>query len=239
MLEELITLFSKLQKTDHEVIAGIDEAGRGPVIGPMVYAIYVGSVKDQIELDKQSDIIKDSKMMTPNTREKNFYFMKDYAYVSVDPMYIATHMEGKSKTLNNIAYEAVKMLLNELKNKHSNVKCVYIDGLGNNETYKTYLKKSFNYEFVVENKADERYSIVSKASIVAKVVRDKLVSTLECGSGYPSDEVTINWMKKNIDKFFGFPNYVRYSWKTTKNLLPLKNSDKLKGLYSNFYIGKE
>ena len=75
----------------------------------------------------------------------------------------------------------------------------------------------------VEAKADAKYECVSAASICAKVTRDHLIEKLDiedknCGSGYPSDPSTIEWLKNNYDNVFGFGREVRFSWKTVANL---------------------
>jgi len=78
--------------------------------------------------------------------------------------------------------------------------------------------------FVVEKKADGTYPIVSAASIVAKVTRDKILEEWKFkenlnidhnfGCGYPADELTKSWLVKNQDPLFGFPSIVRFSWQT-------------------------
>lgn len=231
MFEYLNKLHSVIEKSDKPKIIGIDEAGRGPVVGPMVYAVYVA------DINQKSDF-KDSKMLTPKSRDDFFQRMSNYAYIVIDPVYITTHMEAKSKNLNMIAMESVLYLLKEVEKKCTNVKCVYIDGLGDNSYYKKFLQKYFAFDFIIENKADEKYQPVSAASIVAKVTRDSIISKIGCGSGYPGDPVTKKWLLSKIDNFLGFPNCVRHSWKTVKNLLSKKKSKKFSGNLSLFYINK-
>lgn len=230
MLEELNQFFSNIPPIKSKVIAGIDEAGRGPVVGPMVYAIYV------MEVSEHSNY-KDSKQLTPKQRESFFQNMKNYSWIAVSPVYITSHMDGDSKNLNTIAKETVLHLLRELKNKCSQVEAVYIDGLGDNEAYKRYLENFFDFKFIIEDKADTRYQVVSGASIVAKVTRDSFVSNYSCGSGYPSDPKTKSWLRQNMDPFYGFPETVRHSWQTVKTLLGEKKSRRLSNSLSCFYTG--
>lgn len=232
-IEHLNEFYSCIENTKIPIIAGIDEAGRGPVIGPMVYGLYIAPLSEKTNY-------KDSKLLTPESRELFFRKMnKNYSYCKIDPVYITTHMESKTKNLNQIAKEAVIRLLKDLASKCSNVKTVYIDGLGNNEKYKTELQKHFNFNFIIENKADSKYQVVSGASIVAKVTRDRCVEGFGCGSGYPSDPYTKAWLLGQKDRAFQFPCFVRHSWATIKNIFHQKKSKRLGGSLAGFYSGKD
>ena len=92
--------------------------------------------------------------------------------------------------------------------------------------------KMFDIQFTVTTKADSKFPVVSAASIVAKVTRDRILESWtfqenlknmnlsrELGSGYPGDPKTKIWLRKCIDKVFGFTTLVRFSWKTSINLL--------------------
>ncbi|ORD98452.1 YNH2 [Hepatospora eriocheir] len=215
-----------------EVVVGIDEAGRGPAIGPMVYAACIYDPDDKTKY-------YDSKACTPVQRTKlaEKCLKNNFAvYKSISPVYITSNMERNVKNLNEISREAVVEILQEVKKKCKNVKMVYIDGLGDNVKYKTYLKKFFDYNFTIENKADSLYNCVSAASILAKVKRDEFFVGKNIGSGYPSDPNTKNWLRKNKDAILGFPNFVRHSWSTIKNLLPQRKSTSLKGKLKGFYF---
>lgn len=235
MLESLNELHSTIEPTSRPVIVGIDEAGRGPVIGPMVYGMYVGH-------SREVTCYKDSKLLAPQSRERLFGGMKCFAYYKVHPVYITSHMEAGSKNLNEIAKEAVVALLTELRSKCKNVEAVYIDGLGNNEEYKQTLQQHFDYEFIIENRADSKYQVVSGASIVAKVTRDEAVASCDdgrCGSGYPGDPRTKSWLEANRHGFRGFPEYVRHSWQTVKDLLGEKRDRRLEKDLSGFFAGPD
>jgi ribonuclease HII len=71
--------------------------------------------------------------------------------------------------------------------------------------------------------ADSRFVIVSAASIVAKVNRDKAIAKLrkvhDLGSGYPSDKKTINFVSKYISDKKEIPSFVRKSWKPVQAML--------------------
>lgn len=81
--------------------------------------------------------------------------------------------------------------------------------------------KNKGMQLVAENFADKKYIEVGAASILAKVERDSAIKKLHkehgfFGSGYASDETTVNflkdWMKRNKE----FPNFVRKSWFTSQ-----------------------
>jgi len=114
-----------------------------------------------------------------------------------------------------------------------NVKEVYVDTVGPPHTYQAKLKHFFPLiDITVSKKADSLFPIVSAASIVAKVSRDDILESWKFpedesvvkngrswGSGYPGDARTRTWMKGNIDKVFGFPNVMRFSWKPCVQIL--------------------
>jgi ribonuclease HII len=73
------------------------------------------------------------------------------------------------------------------------------------------------------HKADKLYPVVSAASIIAKVIRDREIQTLEktfrnIGSGYPSDKKTMYFINNWIKEYRDFPDFVRKSWKPIKEI---------------------
>ena len=142
--------------------------------------------------------------------------------------------------LNAMSHDcAMDLVRTALENK-VNVKEVYVDTVGDPDSYQRKLTSIFSREypsagikFTVTKKADSLFKTVSAASIAAKVTRDHIVSTwqweekgdyfdrlsLNIGSGYPADPKTSEWMEKNIDPCFGYPSFIRFSWSTVKDLL--------------------
>lgn len=132
---------------------------------------------------------------------------------------------------------------------------VFVDALGPSVPYQQYLSSVFpGLAFDVRPKADSIFKVVSAASIAAKVTRDAWIenwifeevpqqppaadgdlavpeapawATAERGSGYPSDPKTKAWLASSIEKTFGFPAIVRFSWATAKNELE-KNAHQVK-----------
>lgn len=236
-MESKNIFFSSLEQISEEVVVGIDEAGRGPVVGYMVYGALVAP-KSALEATG----FKDSKVLTHAQRHTFFQVIKErgfgYVYHCSHPDYITEMMQLGSTSLDEISIRSVFLILDEIKAKCKKVEVVYVDALGNCEKYKARLKENYPYMFVVEKRADSKFQVVSGASIVAKVQRDTLVSEFgnDLGSGYPSDPDTIRWLKRNVNAVFGFPPGVRYSWSTAKKILGERRSKPLKGALSGFYF---
>jgi ribonuclease HII len=215
------------------VICGIDEAGRGAVIGPMVIAGVSVFEKDVAKLKKIG--VRDSKELTQRQRERLAKeiekIAKDIVVLKVGPCKIDDYSR-QGVNLNRV--EAMKMclIIDSL-----NAKKVYVDGPEVNvEKFKRFMEKMLksNASLVVENFADKKYPIVSAASIIAKVEREKEMDELRKkygveGTGYPSDERTIKWMKEYLEKYKKFPEkgLVRFSWDTTKEMLGENKQKKL------------
>ncbi|KAM0674595.1 hypothetical protein GVAV_001782 [Gurleya vavrai] len=236
-IEDLTTI-KQFKPSKSKVIVGIDEAGRGPVLGHLVYGALIAT--------KVTHPFQDSKLLTAQKRNELFYRIKlhySYIYTAIHPKFLSNEMSLK-KSLNEISYSVVIDLLKEIL-KVYDVECVFLDALGPIETYRKRIKSFFpNLKVVIENKADSKYEIVSGASIVAKVNRDDILSNWELedknvGSGYPGDENTRNWMKRNFCKIFGFPNVVRFSWKTAKEFFDERNGKRLAGKFDCFCIDNE
>ncbi len=215
-------------KTDfekEEIILGIDEAGRGPVLGPMVYACAYWSIINDDKI-KNYFHFDDSKKLTPQKRETLYEKINQYSNIIqyekiiISPEEISYKMLKRKKiSLNTISHEAALELIINSQKKGANIKKIRVDTVGNPIDYKKYLSNLLNdknIEIIVESKADSNYPCVSAASIIAKVTRDKFIEQWNfydknTGSGYPSDIYTVNWLKRNFNEIFGYPNFIRFS----------------------------
>lgn len=202
--------------TEDFFIAGIDEAGRGAVVGPLVVAGVCCDKKAEGLLRKMG--VKDSKLLTPTRRERLAKAIektvRDVVILEVGPCKIDTHRRG-GMSLNQI--EAIKMAeVASFLKPHK----VYIDSPDRNlYKFRKFLEKLIQHdsEVVLEYKADTRYPVVAAASIMAKVERDKRVASLrdqhgDFGSGYPSDPLTQEWLKNWIEGNSKFPDFIRRTW---------------------------
>ncbi|HIP66796.1 MAG TPA: ribonuclease HII [Candidatus Nanopusillus sp.] len=201
------------------LIAGIDEAGRGPVIGPMV---IVGIAVQNTKLKLLEELgVKDSKQLNFKERE-NIYnsilkISDKYLIKIISPQKIDEYVFGNK--LNILEFEIMADIINGLQPD-----IVYIDSPSRNTKMVTeYIFSKINnrnIKIVAENKADSKYPVVSASSIVAKVIRDreiqkiKKLTGIDFGSGYPSDPKT----REAISKYYKeLQNYIRKSWKTIRD----------------------
>ncbi|KAJ1570067.1 Ribonuclease H2 subunit A [Nowakowskiella sp. JEL0078] len=220
------------------VCLGVDEAGRGPVLGPMVYAY------SYIPMSRKNDLknlgVDDSKILKASERENLFKSIlnnKDWigwAFHVCSPRDISECMLRRSKfSLNDLAHETTINLIKGALNQRLTISEIYIDTVGPPLKYQEKLQGIFpGIKITVAKKADSLYPVVSAASICAKVTRDAILNqwqfcekgvgeiiNRDFGSGYPSDPNTTSWLKKNCDNIFGFPQLIRFSWSTTEKLL--------------------
>ncbi len=211
-------------------VLGIDESGRGPVIGPMVMC---GALVDEKDFNKLKNLgVKDSKELSPKQRENLFNkiteIVRDYKILIVQPKEIDNALNSEELNLNRL--EAIKsaLIINDLKPDK-----VILDCPSTNITnYVDYLKlflKNKKVEILAEYKA-ERYMPVAVASILAKVTRDMQIKKLQThikeniGSGYPSDPYTIKFLKENYEKY---PEIFRKTWSTYKKIINEKTQKNL------------
>lgn len=205
------------------MIAGIDEAGKGPVLGPMCVA---GVLLNEKKLDTLAQMgVKDSKQLTAKRREvladeikklADKYFILEVSASQIDEL-------RKVMTMNEIMVVCYAKVLEALKPDHAFVDAadVIAERFGEN------IKKKYSREIKLtsEHNADDKYSIVSAASILAKVHRDALIKMLEknvgveIGSGYPSDPKTIKFLEGWIQEHGSLPDFARSSWETSQRLL--------------------
>ncbi|XP_056136853.1 ribonuclease H2 subunit A [Lampris incognitus] len=215
---------------------GIDEAGRGPVLGPMVYGICYCPVSKKEELKNLK--VADSKTLSETERERLFKKLDEtksfvgWALQILSPNTISTSMLQRSKyNLNALSHDAAIGLVQYALDSGVQVKELYVDTVGPADKYEDKLSKRFpGIEVTVRPKADSLFPVVSAASICAKVARDHSVKDwkfpenleeveLDYGSGYPNDPKTKAWLLKYLDPVFGYPQFVRFSWSTAQTLM--------------------
>ncbi len=204
------------------MICGVDEAGRGPVIGPMVVAgICVESEKGLLKL-----AVKDSKRHTAGKREELAIKIHDMAKCVVKVVSAEDiDLLRDEMTLNKLEENMFAKIIDEVAVSGSTV---YLDAASTDEKgfgdrIKTMLKKDVN--IVSKHRADDTYPVVSAASIIAKVRRDEEVAKIakelgeDFGSGYPSDQRTIDFLKDWVEKHGDLPPHTRRSWKTAQRIM--------------------
>jgi len=210
-------------RPEEQLIAGVDEAGRGAVIGPLVVAgVSVSKSHEQI-LRKLG--VKDSKLLSPKRRvslakaiEKT---ANDVMIIKVGPCKIDNY-RNQGVNLNRVEAMKFAEILSFLEPN-----CGYVDSPDvKPDRLKSHLLKMIgkDMELVVEHKADYNYPVVSAASIIAKVARDEEIEKIkskygDVGPGYPSNETTMKWMREWLDNNKDYPEgIVRKTWMTSKTV---------------------
>jgi len=207
------------------LICGIDDAGRGPVIGPLVIA---GILVDEETLPKLISLgVKDSKLLSPKRREQLVVeilkIVKKHHVVKSSPAEIDKVVEN-GKRLNRLNRLEARIMAEVIRNLQPDV--VYVDASDvSAERFKQQIAEEvpFEVQIVSEHKADRTYPVVSAASIIAKVERDKEIAELrgkygDFGSGYITDPKTVRFLGEWINTYGSYPEFVRKSWKPAKRL---------------------
>lgn len=212
-------------------VAGIEEAGRGPVIGPMVMCGVLVEEKDEAKL--KSIGAKDSKLLTPKTREILFdqiiSMVKKYEVIIVSAQEIDDALNDPNLNLNKLEALTSAKIIDKLNPEKVIVDCPSNNTKAYSSELRGYLQNK-KVEIISEHKADVRYPVVSAASIIAKVTRDREIEKIkkkigvDFGSGYPADEKTQLFLKKNWDKF---PELFRKTWSSYKKYIVAKKQKKL------------
>jgi len=208
------------------IIAGIDEAGRGAVIGPIVLAGVSIDSKDSKKLRLIG--VKDSKELTPKRREELFKeiesIAKDIVVVKVSACKISSF---KAKGINLDKLEAMKIseIISML-----NANKIYVDSIEqNSQKFESMIREFLpedkkNVKLVVKNYLDESNPAVSAASIIAKVERDREIEEIkrkvnfDFGVGYSHDERTRAFIEKILQTEEQPPNYLRVHWETVEQI---------------------
>jgi ribonuclease HII len=208
--------------SERKRILGIDEAGRGSVIGPMVICAVLVNEKQEMALRNIG--VKDSKKISAQERERLAKeireIVEDFDLLEISPQAI----DGES--LNRIEFLKIQEMHRKYAPTH-----LYIDAPTSPRGVKNFLRDlcydigASGPEIIAENKADGKYPVVSAASILAKVERDRIVENLrkvygDFGSGYPSDAKTVKFLKAKLHKMEDWGKIVRQRWKTVSRIRP-------------------
>jgi ribonuclease HII len=207
-------------------VAGIDEAGRGSAIGPLVVA-GASFLSDNIETLVELGV-KDSKQLTAKRREELAPEIEaltiDVRYFELQPRSIDSVVNRgvRLKRLNYLEATAMAKVLRDLDPDEAYVDASDVDETRYGETILRLLPAK--PRLVSEHKADSKYPVVSAASILAKVRRDALVAALreeygDFNSGYPSDDRAIEWLEAWFGEHKSWPSIVRHSWEPVKRIL--------------------
>ncbi len=216
---------------------GIDDAGRGPLIGPMILAGVLLTDKQEKILKKHN--VKDSKQLAHPTRidlsgliRKN---VVKHAITKSSPNEIDDALTSGTN-LNTLEAQKTAEIINALNEKdfyNKKIKVIVDCPSTNTRAWRSTLLKYISYAenliITCEHKADANYTSVSAASILAKVEREDEIEKIrehykkygDVGSGYPSDPITKEFLKKNGAKLKN-EGIFRKTWSTWKSIFPEK-----------------
>lgn len=201
-------------------VLGIDEAGRGPVLGPMVLAVVEWTERLERDCRERDLRIDDSKKLPEKARRETAEYLREnatYRICSVPAWVLAR--DGHS--IPQVEARVLSRTLGTLRG--STVLC---DALGSGDKAHDWIRRDWpDRSFTFESGADNRYPAVGAASILAKVTRDRALEKLSrewgsLGSGYPSDPTTKEWLSDWSDEDRAWPPFVRTNWSTIQRLEP-------------------
>ena len=200
-------------------ICGVDEAGRGSMLGPLVIAGITIS-KSKIKLLKKLGV-RDSKKLSPAAREylykKIIETVDDYHVIRIPPRVIDKSVANHS--LNHLEAKYMAKVISKLSPATA-----FVDSCDVNSKRfgKEISELTSNTKIRSYHHADSKFVTVSAASILAKVSRDRAIMRLgknhDIGSGYPSDPKTKMFVKKSLRRNHDMP-FLRKSWKPVQILM--------------------
>jgi ribonuclease HII len=207
------------------LVAGVDEAGRGCVIGPLVVAGV--SIKEERIPALKLLGVKDSKLLQPRKRETLAVeigrLVENQVIMKLAPADIDRVVKSGRKLhkLNRLEAETMAKIIDALKPDEA-----YVDAADVlEERFKHHIQENlaFRTKIVAEHKADRTYPVVSAASIIAKVERDRDIAALtseygDFGSGYLTDQKTVRFLKNWLETHSEYPECVRKSWKPAQRV---------------------
>lgn len=202
------------------LIAGVDEAGRGPVLGPLVVAAV--AIESEKPLKKLG--VKDSKQLSPKKRDELAPQIRELCRAVeirvIHPDELNARMPREN--LNAIEVDAFAELLRRLAPASAILDACDVNAPRFGQRVAAKLDAPCILQ--AEHEADARHPVVAAASILAKVERDRLVAELaaihgDIGSGYSHDERTTTWLKAYVDAHQALPPIARREWETAKRLI--------------------
>ncbi|MDW0298730.1 MAG: ribonuclease HII [Nitrososphaeraceae archaeon] len=204
-------------------ICGVDEAGRGSLIGPIIVAgisVSKKSLSEMVEIG-----IKDSKLLTPNKRQILFGdvigLAESICICRIGIEDIDFHVSKNH--LNLLEAEAMAITIGNMDSYKTYVDSCDVNPSRYKRTINSFLKRN-NTKLISMHHADRLNVVVSGASIIAKVIRDSEISKIrlkygDLGSGYPSDKKTIKFVQEWFEQYREIPPFARKSWKPAQLIL--------------------
>ena len=236
------------------IIAGVDDAGRGSVLGPLVIA---GVAINEDSVPKLRELgVKDSKLLSAKKRQQLFWDIKSISrsmtYEKIEPCQIDNVVLNGQRLfkLNYLEARVMAKILSKLDFDKAIVDCCDINQKRFGYLISDLIAESRGKTFTVgernplfdkirsEHHADKNHLVVSAASVVAKVTRDAAIGRLskkhgKIGSGYPSDPLTVSFLKRSFERSSGFPSFARLSWLTIRRMQGIENRATVRSLITD------
>jgi len=226
-----------MERNKAHLTLGIDDAGRGPVIGPMILAGCL--VDEEIEKEFRKLGVKDSKKILPARREKLAEIIKQKAItfeITLTHPFEITEKNKLGVNLNTLEAMKSAEIINRVNKAQGKIKIIIDCPSPNIQAWQSvlekYIKNKENLIISCEHKADVNHISCSAASILAKVTRDNEIEKLKekiginFGSGYSSDPVTCKFLKEYSEKH-KHDGIFRETWQTWKRNCNMKKQKKL------------
>jgi ribonuclease HII len=217
------------------LVAGVDEAGRGCVVGPLVVA---GVAVKSENLPLLSELgVKDSKLLTAKKREALYpeiiKLSENHHIVKVPPAQIdkVVFSSRVLHKLNRLEAQTMAKIIDALRPDEA-----YVDAADVLEQrFGNHISEClrFKTKVVSEHKADRTYPVVSAASVIAKVQRDAEIAKLhekygDFGTGYLTDEKTMAFLKRLLERNRDYPGCIRKSWKPAQRVKSELGTEQMK-----------
>jgi ribonuclease HII len=206
-------------------LLGVDEAGKGPVIGFMFVA---GIVIDEERLFEVAGMgVKDSKLLSPERRGTlagRLVSLAEDHYILEVPPRVIDELRG-IMTMNEIMVRSFSQVLRRLKADKAILDAADVNASRFAERVR--IVSGTSMEVVAEHQADAKHLVVGAASILAKVRRDRSMRELEAslgrriGSGYPADPDTIAFLGRWVQEHGELPDFARHTWATALRIKAL------------------
>ena len=220
---------------DGILVGGVDEAGRGSILGPLVVAGV--SVRESKITDLKDMGVRDSKTLTPKARARLFGQIVKIAdsicvrKVDTDEVDGSVRIRG----LNKLEAKVMAGVIDSIGADEVYVDCCDVNPARYRESMRQYLASPPRKLHSMHH-ADSTNAVVSAASIIAKITRDQEIQELRkkygrnIGSGYPSDKTTMRFIRRWVSKNGQAPEFARKSWKPLRLMLGQVAQCRLYGL---------
>jgi ribonuclease HII len=204
-------------------LVGVDEAGRGSFVGPLVVGAFA---IDDSDLDSvRLAGARDSKELSPGAREEVYARLQrlgDLASVALSPRTVDRAV--RTNGLNDLEAAAFGSVIRTLGGEEARVDACDTDPARFGRRVSA--RAGGRTRIISNHHADRDDPLVGAASIVAKVRRDRALARLRAtlgegiGSGYPSDTQTIEFVRAHLLHAEGTPTWLRVSWSTMLRVKP-------------------